>query len=96
MLPGDSPVMAGFSVPKKKFRSSVHRHRIRRLIVEAWRLNKNIIYPLVHEKTQIHVFFIFTDSKMPDYSTVLTLMSKCIDKMSTIVPSLIIAENAGN
>jgi ribonuclease P protein component len=65
-----SPVLTGFSVPKKKFRSSVRRHRIRRLMVEAWRLNKHILYPAIPEGRQLHLFFIFTDAAMPDHAKV--------------------------
>ena len=65
-----SPVMTGFSVPKKKFGSPVKRHRIRRLMMEAWRLNKHILYAAVPPDKQVHLFFIFADTKMPHHETV--------------------------
>lgn len=77
-----SAAQAGFSVPKKKFRSSVHRHRIRRLMVEAWRLNKHTLYPAVPEAMQLHVFFIFNDTRMPDYGPVQEAMLKGIAKLA--------------
>jgi ribonuclease P protein component len=76
-----SPVRAGFSVPKKKFHSSVRRHRIRRLMVEAWRLNKHILYPVIPEGRQLHLFFIFTDAAMPDYETVKDAVVKGINQL---------------
>ena len=78
---GQSPVMTGFSVPKKKFRSSVHRHRIRRLMAEAWRLNKYQLYPAIPAGQQLHLFIIFTDTRMPDYQPVLSAVIKGIDKL---------------
>jgi ribonuclease P protein component len=62
--------MAGFSVPKKKFRSSVDRHRIRRLMVESWRLHKHILYAVLPANKQLHLFIIFTGKTMPDYELV--------------------------
>lgn len=74
-------MLAGFSVPKKKFGSSVKRHRIRRLMVEAWRLNKHSLYATVPEDQQLHIFFIFTDHNMPDYETVQRAVIGCIEKL---------------
>ena len=81
--------MTGFSVPKKKFRSSVDRHRIRRLLVEAWRLNKSQLYSAIPNNVQLHLFFIFTDTKMPDYATALKAVLSGIDKLRAIAPLLI-------
>jgi ribonuclease P protein component len=78
-------VQAGFSVPKKKFRSSVQRHRIRRLMVEAWRLNKHTLYDALPADKQLHLFFIFTDIVMPDYETVRDRMVKGIGRLIPIV-----------
>jgi hypothetical protein len=77
--------MAGFSVPKKKFRSSVHRHRIRRLMAEAWRLHKHLLYAVVPADKQLHLFFIFTDIKMPAYLVVKDALVKGIDKLKESV-----------
>lgn len=43
-LPSDSPAQVAFSVPKKKFKRAVDRNRIKRLMKEAYRLNKQIHY----------------------------------------------------
>jgi ribonuclease P protein component len=90
----ESPVRAGFSVPKKKFRSSVNRHRIRRLVVESWRLNKHLLYPAIPDDKQLHLFFIFTDIKMPEYETVRAAVVKGIGKLS-LTPALSGGEGDG-
>lgn len=77
--------MAGFSVPKKKFRSSVHRHRIRRLIVEAWRLNKHLLYAEVPEGHQLHLFFIYTDTHFPEFTAMNNTVLACIKKLVPLV-----------
>jgi ribonuclease P protein component len=79
-----SPVMTGFSIPKKKFRHSVDRHRIRRLIFEAWRLSKHLLYMHVPQDKQLHLFFIYTDKEMPEYATIQTAMAGCITRLITI------------
>ena len=76
--------MAGFSVPKKKFKSSVHRHRVRRLIVEAWRLNKHELYAVMPPGIRFHLFFVFTDNKLPEYAPVLNAVLDCIEKLKLI------------
>ena len=38
------PVQAGFSVPKRNFKSAVSRNRIKRLLKEAYRLQKTVVY----------------------------------------------------
>ncbi len=81
--------MTGFSVPKKKFKSSVHRHRVRRLMVEAWRLNKHILYAEIATNVQLHMFLLFTDNKLPDYDTVLKAMLQVIDKLKRQAPFVV-------
>jgi ribonuclease P protein component len=76
-----SPVLAGFSVPKKKFGSSVKRHRIRRLMAEAWRLNKQLLYTAIPPDQQLHLFFTFIDTTLPDYETVRKAVLKGIEKL---------------
>ena len=82
-----SPVMTGFSVPKKKFSSSVHRHRIRRLMSEAWRLNKHTIYADIPPDKQLHLFFIFTGTAMPEYEVVKDAVVKGIEKLRNLSPA---------
>ena len=78
-----SPVLAGFSVPKKKFPGSVERHRIRRQMVEAWRLNKHALYAAIPEGSQLHLFFIFTDTAMPAYDVVRDAVVKGIETLNS-------------
>jgi hypothetical protein len=48
---------------------------------EAWRLNKQLICSKVADEAQLHIFFIFTGTELPDFSTVETAMKKAIDKL---------------
>jgi len=74
-------VQAGFSVPKKKFKKSVDRHRVRRLMVEAWRHRKHLLPPVVPAGMQLHVFLLFTDAALPEYATVEQAMTTATDRL---------------
>jgi len=41
------PAQVGVSVPKRNFKLAVHRNRIKRLMRETYRLQKNIVYDTV-------------------------------------------------
>lgn len=52
------PVQFALTVPKKKFKKAVHRNRIRRLVREAYRLNKQRLYHGLEGKEQQVAFMI--------------------------------------
>lgn len=52
----DFPVQAAFSASKKRFKKAVERNRIKRLLKEAYRYEKHIVY----EKTAIPYVFMIT------------------------------------
>jgi len=86
----DAPVRAGFSVPKKRIRKAVGRNRVRRLLKEAWRLQKHALYLAVPAGCQLHCFVIYTGA--PDLSfaeaqaAVLKLQQKLIPKLQSSTP----------
>jgi ribonuclease P protein component len=75
-----SPVRVGFSVPKKRFRKAVQRNRIKRLVREAWRLNKHLLYASLPAATQLHLFIIFTEGD-PDINIVTDAVVKGIERL---------------
>lgn len=79
-----APLQAGFSVPKKKFRKSVDRHKVRRLLVEVWRLNKHSVAGALPEGYAMHVFLIFIAPELPDFSTVEKAVGDGIKKLSEV------------
>lgn len=74
---------AGFSVSKKKFKHAVKRNRAKRLMREAWRLNKYLV-DNIPENRQLHLFFIYTHTVLLSYKEVETAMLKCIVKLKMI------------
>jgi ribonuclease P protein component len=76
-----SPVRAGFSIPKRKFKSSVDRNRLKRLLREGWRLHKAELYERIPANQQLHVFVIFTGEDQVDFSVIENAIVKGIDKL---------------
>ncbi len=54
----DFPVQTAFSVPKRKFKKAVDRNRIKRLLKEAYRLDKHIVYESLTESFRFMITFI--------------------------------------
>lgn len=70
------------SVPKKKFKHAYQRNRIKRLIREAYRLNKHeMIDCLKKNNKKILISFSYFDTLMPDFKLV---QSKIISIISSI------------
>jgi len=80
-----SPAMAGFTVPKKKFKKSVQRHRIIRLMREAWRLHKHQLYIAIPPDKQIHIFMLYTSTDLADYKTIEESVQRAIGGLQEIV-----------
>lgn len=80
------PVQAGFSVGKKVFKRAVHRNRIKRLMRETYRLNKNELYKILGDR-QLAIFFIFVGKEMADFTTIERSMKKAIQRIISSLPS---------
>lgn len=68
-LPEPVPVQAAFSVPKRRFKRAVDRNLIKRLMREAWRLQRPGIHALCEGK-QFAVLLLYTGDKTPTQAEV--------------------------
>lgn len=59
--------LCAVSVPKRKFKKAVDRNRIKRLMREAYRLNKHII---ILKNKHYHIMFIYSVTQKPDFKLV--------------------------
>lgn len=67
----ESPVRIAFGVPKRNFKQAVKRNRIKRLMREAYRLNKHEAYSALEQKSvKIVVMIVYTQRDMPDFAQV--------------------------
>jgi ribonuclease P protein component len=70
----------GVSVSKRNFKRAVDRNRIKRLLREAYRLQKKDLLELLASRNKKgYVFFIYTDKGLPEYATIYETMKKCLD-----------------
>lgn len=77
------PAQAGFSVPKKFFKHAVDRNRVKRLMREAYRLNKYAFYEsLVERKQQMAVMFIYKGKALPTYEACIKAVIDCLKRIS--------------
>lgn len=68
---GIFPLQAGFGVSTKNFKKAVERNRVKRLMKEAYRLQKNsLAKKLDHQKKCMAVFFIYTGTTLPKFHEV--------------------------
>jgi ribonuclease P protein component len=76
-------LQAGVTASKKHFKRAVDRNRIKRLLREAYRLQKEELYLQAKEAGKAGaVFFIYTDKTIADFETIKTAMAKCLQRLS--------------
>ena len=71
------------SVPKKRFKRAVKRNRLKRLIRETYRLNKNALWESLQLSGKgLLIAFIYIGNELCDFSTLNTSMKKIIAKLA--------------
>ena len=74
-----SSVSVLISVPKKKFKSAVKRNRLKRLIREAYRLNKTSVIQYFQEKESgLLIAFLFIGNEMCGWKEIEAAMKKSL------------------
>ena len=65
------PLQAGFSVSSRNFKRAVDRNRIKRVMREAYRLQKLPLEQALQTKQQqLALFLIYTGKELPEYALV--------------------------
>ena len=76
------PAQAGFTVPKKFFKHAVDRNRIKRLMREAYRLNKNVLFQkLALQKQQMALMFVYKGRELPSHELATKSVVACLSKL---------------
>tara|TARA_Y100001933_G_C18730101_1_gene451271 strand:- start:290 stop:679 length:390 start_codon:yes stop_codon:yes gene_type:complete len=76
------PVRLLISVPKKYHKLAVSRNRLKRLIREAYRKNKSILYEIKEfENKQLHLALIYTHKEILTYQEVEKQIIKVLNKI---------------
>jgi ribonuclease P protein component len=89
-LPADEEplVQIGVTASKRHFKKAVDRNRIKRLLREAYRLQKTeLAEALKQSNTKAYLFFMYTDKTIASFDVVKTAMNHCLKRLQQKIPS---------
>jgi ribonuclease P protein component len=77
----DAPTQVLIWAPKSLFKHAVDRNHMRRLMREAYRLNKHI---LCAENKYYHLAFNYIDKQTQDFHVIEKAMKKALQRLATL------------
>ena len=77
------PAQAAFTVSSKKFKRATDRNRIKRLMREAYRLQKRSFYQSVEKPLQYKLVFVYIGKEIENYSRIENSIHRILGKLVT-------------
>lgn len=82
----DSALKAGFTVSTKYFKNAVDRNRVKRLMRESYRLQKNnLVNKLIKNNRQLALFFIYTSADLPKYKEIFEKLGNNLERIERTI-----------
>jgi ribonuclease P protein component len=82
----NSAIQFGAGAGSKNFKRAVDRNRIKRLLREAWRLQKlTLMQTLSSKNIQLSVFVIYAGKTVPNYPEVFDAITEVLKKLQSII-----------
>lgn len=76
----------GVGVSGRHFKKAVDRNRVKRLLREAWRVQKMELTALAKDKRRsLKVFIIYTGRELPDYQLIHEKIRSAIARLTTLI-----------
>lgn len=81
----DTIIKCAFSVPKRNFKKAVERNYIKRIMREAYRLNKQPLITLLNSKEQkLQLLLTFIGNEIPNYKEIETKIILTLQRLIMI------------
>jgi ribonuclease P protein component len=78
----DVTIQAGVSVSTRNFKKAVHRNRVKRILREAYRLNKNgLTEHLAASGKHLALFILYNDKTLPVFTEINQKMQLLLNKL---------------
>jgi len=79
-------LQAAFSVSSKNFKKAVDRNKIKRLMREAYRLQKSLLQSELEENQRnLAVFIIYTGNSLPEFESIFEKMGIALLRLEKII-----------